>query len=206
MKFVEFQKIPRLNRGMVVTEKLDGTNAQVFIVPEHELISNTEDFIGFENYLLAQKDDLYMFAGSRNRWLNCKNDNYGFANWVSQNSEELFKLGIGHHYGEYWGNGIQRNYGLSEKKFSLFNTGRWTNLPEGTTLPLCCSVVPVIYSGPFDNDIIENIIQDLNNHGSVAVPGWMNPEGVVVFHVASRNLYKITCKNDESPKGIVNEV
>jgi hypothetical protein len=30
-EFVEFRKIPRLNREIVVTEKLDGTNAQIKI-------------------------------------------------------------------------------------------------------------------------------------------------------------------------------
>lgn len=30
-EFVAFPKIPRLNRGMIVSEKIDGTNAQVWV-------------------------------------------------------------------------------------------------------------------------------------------------------------------------------
>jgi hypothetical protein len=36
LEFVEFQKIPRLKREIVITEKIDGTNAQVFIRPRDE--------------------------------------------------------------------------------------------------------------------------------------------------------------------------
>ena len=32
VQFAKFQKIPRLSREVVVTEKIDGTNAQVFVV------------------------------------------------------------------------------------------------------------------------------------------------------------------------------
>jgi hypothetical protein len=40
----------------------------------------------------------------------------------------------------------------------------------------------------------------LKEHGSVAQPGYMNPEGVVVFHVASGHLYKKTIERDEEWK------
>src|ERR1700744_4152565 len=85
-------------------------------------------------------------AQSRNRLLTPgKNDNYGFAGWVEENKEELFKLGPGHHFGEWWGKSIARNYGLDERRFSLFNVKRWVE----DTKPSCCHVVPVIYAGPW---------------------------------------------------------
>ena len=31
MEFEEFPKVPRLSRGCVITEKIDGTNAQVMV-------------------------------------------------------------------------------------------------------------------------------------------------------------------------------
>lgn len=70
--FVEFRKIPRLNREIVVTEKIDGTNAQI----------------------LVSDDGKELIAGSRNRWITTENDNHGFAKWVESNKEELItKLG-----------------------------------------------------------------------------------------------------------------
>ena len=36
----------------------------------------------------------------------------------------------GRHFGEWWGSGIQRGYGLDEKTFSLFNAYRWGWLNE----------------------------------------------------------------------------
>src|SRR6185436_16764358 len=98
-EFKPFPKIARLSREIVVTEKIDGTNAQVYITDEGEI-----------------------FAGSRNKWLTAQDDNFGFAKWVEYNKEELLKLGPGQHFGEWWGAGIQRRYNLNTKKFSLFNT------------------------------------------------------------------------------------
>jgi len=176
MEFISFQKIGRLARGMVVTEKLDGTNAQVVF-----------------------DDEGVMWVGSRNRWITPGDDNYGFAKWCAENEDELRKLGPGRHYGEWWGQGIQRGYGLKEKRFSLFNTGRW----NAENLPACCSTVPILYSGVFDNAAVEAAIEALREYGSAAAPGFMDPEGVVVFHSATNTLFKKTLKKDESPKSLV---
>jgi len=100
--FVAFPKIARLSRECVISEKIDGTSAQILIT-----------------------DDGQIKAGSRSRWLTPENDNFGFAAWVADNKEELLTLGVGRHFGEWWGEGIQRNYGLKERRFSLFNTIRW---------------------------------------------------------------------------------
>lgn len=220
MIFKDFNKIARLNRGMVVTEKIDGTNAQVYICGHETFVNNfsnetsdaqKEQFL--REYCIGMTEaGLYMFAGSRTRWIHPKDDNYGFAGWVQRNSEELFKLGEGQHFGEWYGNGIQRRYNLTEKRFALFNTGRWyDSIKENfespddkkSPCPLCCEVVPVIYEGPFDNSKINEIIEDLRVNGSKAVPGFMKPEGIVVYHIASRTLYKVTLEKDNSPKSLV---
>jgi hypothetical protein len=118
-EFVPFPKMARLSREIIITEKLDGTNAQVFI-----------------------GEDGLIRAGSRTRWITPEDDNYGFARWVHNHADELRGLGPGRHFGEWWGQGIQRNYSLTEKRFSLFNVSRW-----GEERPACCHVVPVLYRG-----------------------------------------------------------
>ena len=174
--FIGFPKIPRLKRGCVITEKLDGTNAQIVI-----------------------GDDGSIRAGSRNRWITPEDDNYGFAGWVERNKEALLGLGVGQHFGEWWGSGIQRGYGLKEKRFSLFNSGRWSD-PE--TRPACCGVVPVLYAGQFATDTVDMVLDNLKETGSQAAPGFMNPEGIIVFMTASSHLYKVLAENDNVPKGV----
>lgn len=221
MIFKEFQKIARLNRDCFITEKIDGTNAQIAILRKEEIYENFPDFtatatrekfiedfclgIHPENPHVEDCDKLFMFAGSRTKWITPgkQTDNYGFAQWVKDNNQELFKLGEGKHFGEYWGQGIQRRYGLEEKRFSLFNAVRWSIDPS--LKPNCVHLVPVLYIGKFDNEKINEVLKKLETEGSVASPGFMNPEGIVVFHVASRNLYKVTIKDDEKPKSLVKE-
>lgn len=178
--FEPFEKMARLSRGCVITEKIDGTNAQI----------------------LVNDDGTDLRAGSRNRWISPEDDNYGFARWVAENREELLRLGPGRHFGEWWGSGIQRRYGLTgaDKRFSLFNSGRWLTNPDR---PACCSVVPVLYAGVFTDTAVEAALENLRVGGSVASPGFMDPEGVVVFHAASRTLFKKTIKNDSEPKSVV---
>lgn len=169
-EFVSFRPIKRLSREVCVTEKLDGTNAQVFI-----------------------GDDGTVAAGSRNRWITPEDDNYGFARWVSENVEELRKLGPGHHFGEWAGSGIQRRYGLAEKRLYLFNTSKWS---DDAVRPACCYVVPVLYTGMFDTAKIDEVLEGLRVNGSVAVPNFMNPEGIVVYHTHSGTLFKKTLDGD----------
>jgi len=188
MDFQEFPKMPRLSREIIVTEKIDGTNAQICI-----------------------GEDGSFQVGSRSRWITPDDDNYGFAAWAHANKDELMKLGPGRHFGEWWGAGIQRRYGLSEKRFSLFNTGRWydtnrawdANDPPGLmAAPGCCHVVPVLWRGMFCTDDIEAALGLLRDHGSYAAPGFMKPEGVVIYHVAGGIGFKKTLERDEVPKGV----
>lgn len=179
-EFKEFASIARLSREMIVTEKIDGTNAQVHI---------TEDGL--------------IFAGSRSRWIWPEMDNFGFAAWVRDHAEELKALGPGSHYGEWWGSGIQRGYGLpkGEKRFSLFNVARWADERDREKYPAerpaCCGVVPVLAREPFTTARVDELLESLAKYGSLAAPGFLKPEGVVVFHIASGQLFKKTLdKND----------
>jgi hypothetical protein len=172
-EFEAFAKIPRLKRGCVITEKIDGTNAQI---------------------LIDDDPAVPMLIGSRSRWITPgkTTDNHGFAAWAAEHEAELRTLGPGRHFGEWWGAGIQRRYGLDHKRFSLFNVGRW----KDAALPACVGLVPTLYEGVFTDAAVEECLARLARDGSVAAHGFMQPEGIVVFHSASRALYKVTLGDD----------
>lgn len=199
-EFVGFPKMGRLSREVVISEKIDGTNAQILITEEGSL-----------------------FTGSRTRWITPQEDNHGFAKWVEDNKEDILKLGPGRHFGEWWGSGINRGYNLTkgEKRFSLFNVIRWclhdaepkriiTQDPRiekyQEPLPKCCGLVPELYRGLFDTQKIEEVLQELKNNGSYASKGFMNPEGIIVFHTAGNVGFKKTIKDDEIPKVLIKAI
>lgn len=157
--------------------------------------------------------------GSHNRWLTPDNDNFGFGRWVWDHADELAELGPGRHYGEWFGKGIQSGYGLDEKRFALFNTSRWYDPKDLRTsdadyqnvftkampCPDPVTVVPVVRvaDGKRLNGAITDALNTLELEGSIIAPGFMKPEGVVVYHEAAGTYFKVTLKNDESPKSLV---
>lgn len=178
MDFQPFPKMPRFNREIIITEKIDGTNASVLI-----------------------DEDGNVQAASRKRLITPEDDNFGFAAWVKEHEDELRDLGPGQHFGEWWGKGIQRGYGLDHKRFSLFNVNRWH---FNSDLPECCHVVPLLagYDSP-DSQVIQTWVRQLATYGSYAAPNFMKPEGIVIYHKHSNQLFKITLENDEKPKSQV---
>ena len=194
IEFIEFNKIPRLSRNCVITEKIDGTNALVLVRP-----ADMDREAVIHGWTDSDGKQWVMMAGSRTRWITPEKDNYGFAKWVKEHAVELQSLGEGRHFGEWWGPGIQRGYGIKEKTFSLFNTSRWTaeNPP-----PPCCKVVPVLFSGIFSSTAVDDALWALSQHGSASSPGFMRPEGVVVFQTAGRCYFKKTIEKDSEPKGL----
>ena len=207
LAFEDFGKIYRLSREISITEKIDGTNGQINIVDILNLGGEKFEFPEeLRPYVIATKDDMAMFVGSRNRYISIAGDNFGFAKWATENKDELFKLGYGRHFGEWWGSGIQRGYGLKEKRFSLLNPARWADDRDKEKFPSerpsCCHVIPVIgHSISFNTEYVQNVLDDLKNNGSKAAPGFMKPEGIVIFHHPSRTLFKKTIEKDEEPKG-----
>jgi len=204
LEFVEFDKIARLNREVIVTEKIDGSNAQVHIrVAAGDSLEH-----GYDCQVEIGGVAHYLRTGSRNRWIAHvgSDDLNGFGRWAYQNAHELAALGAGAHFGEWWGAGIQRKYGLTEKRWSLFNVGRWCPAHEALGEkqmypPLCCHVVPILWTGVGMDVGVTTAIERLRVNGSTAAPGFMQPEGVVAFHTASRNLFKVTLERDSEPKG-----
>lgn len=151
----------------VVTEKIDGTNGLVFV-----------------------SDNREVRAGSRNRWLTPENDNYGFAAWVEANKDLLARLGPGHHYGEWWGTGIGRGYGVDYRAFSLFDAPRWreafkdeVRFPLAMRLVARLDYVPILHFGPMYAEVPFRCDENLYLNGSVAAEGYMYPEGVVVQYL-----------------------
>ena len=174
--FEGFGKIPRLNRDCTITEKIDGTNAQV-VVPE---------------------DDGPVLVGSRHRWITVDDVHFGLAQFVAGDEASLRLLGPGRHFGEWWGKGVgRRQYDQDRRRFSLFNTMRWNN----ETLPDGLDVVPVLYEGMFSTEPATTFLDVLRVFGSVAAPGFMRPEGIIVWHDAARCYFKATVEKDHEWKG-----
>lgn len=158
MEFKAFNKIARLdNSQMTISQKLHGTNALLVVYEED--------------------GEVKVRAGSRTRWIFPGDDNYGFAAFVEANKEALISsLGLGWHYGEWAGLGINSGEGRKERVFALFEW--WKH--QDKTLPKGVEVVPVLYRGPLDTAKIEEVMEDLRINGSKFSHGFMRPEGVVV--------------------------
>lgn len=163
MEFKAWPKITRLEnkRKPIFTEKIDGTNACIVIGDNGEFACQ-----------------------SRTRFIVPGDDNFGFAAWAYANRESLMALGPGYHYGEWWGQGIQRGYDLTEKKFSLFNSRRWGKHNPNT--PSCCDVVPIL-----DANSPDEVIELLKQNGSFAAPGFKRPEGAVMYEPDTDTCFKI---------------
>lgn len=196
MKFKEFPKIGRFSRDFIITEKIDGDNASIIIT------NMNADENPTDKNIICRVNNFNIRAGSRTKWIIPSDDNHGFAKWVLKNNFDLLTLGEGTHFGEWWGSGIRRGYNLQkgEKRFSLFNSIRWNTQQR----PICCGVVPTLAGESFDNvnNTIKNAIKNLREQGSAASPGFMNPEGIVIFHIAANVGFKKTLEKDEIAKSL----
>src|SRR3990172_1910318 len=175
--FQKWPKIPRLeNEVFYITEKIDGTNGCIIITLHNQM----------GNKSCIYTDYIYdVYAQSRSKLITPENDNFGFAKWVKNNAEQLIKdLGVGYHYGEWWGKGIQRGYGLDHKRFSLFNPNKQSEV---------CYNVPYILEENirFLSKSIEDCKERLIEHGSFAAPGYMKPEGLVIYAERAKCYWKV---------------
>lgn len=165
LEFKSFGKIGRESPFYgTITEKINGTNACIVI--------DNGEIVGVQ---------------SRKNFITPDKDNFGFAKWVQDNNDDLLKLGDGHHFGEWAGEGIQKNeLKLEGKQFFLFNTFRdqW---------PECCKRVPVLYIGDISNEVIAYQLDRLENANDGKIH-----KGVVVYYHALRGFSKHTIK---TPRG-----
>jgi hypothetical protein len=191
--FEPFKKIPRLHGDVHVSEKIDGTNACV------EYIQTETGYLmgacSRNRRLVTIEVSEHFKEHPRVEWHGT--DNYGFGSWVVANHTSLVRLGYGRHFGEWYGQGIQRTYGLDHKRFALFRAPKH-GMPEG--IPSNVDVVPEIdVWGEFDTGRMALLMASLKMSGSSLVPGFMDPEGIVVFHARSGQLFKYTF--EAGPKG-----
>ncbi len=213
MEFAPWPSISRLNKEAIYTEKIDGTNAAVVIeriAPSNGPYADWElellGWSGKEDVVYDESGVYLVAAQSRKRFITPGDDNFAFAKWVYDNSAKLVKvLGEGRHFGEWWGSGIQGGYGLSggERRFSLFNVKRWEytlDWNEGHELIPQLYMVPVLDRSMFSTERAKELVHELRYTGSWASPGFMKPEGVVVFHTASQTPYKTFLENDDVHK------
>lgn len=175
VEFKKWESITRENPFVVtITEKIDGTNACIVI-----------------------QDGKVVGVQSRKRFITPDEDNYGFAGWVEDNTEDLLSLEDGYHYGEWAGLGIQKNpHKLDKKHLFLFNTFRWND--NNPNRPECCDVVPILFAGEMDADRVPTLLEMLEDNGSQVLDREGEAEGVVVYYHAMRKYTKHTIK---SPNG-----
>jgi len=181
--FRSWPKIPRLeNEVYHITEKIDGTNAAVVIQVGHP-----GAFDGtVVDWCVVNDTNYCIFAQSRTRLITPDEDNFGFAKWVKDNAEQLISdLGVGYHYGEWWGKGINRGYGLEERRFSLFNPTKHSDV--------CYHVPHLVTVGNHRelHDWINVECERLVEEGSLASPGYMRPEGLVIYAEKAKTYWKV---------------
>jgi hypothetical protein len=63
--------------------------------------------------------------------------------------------------------------------------------------PACCHVVPTLARGEFNTEEGLKVLESLRETGSVAAPGYMKPEGIIIYHTAGNYLFKKTFEKDE---------
>lgn len=159
----------------LVSEKLDGTHAAIDLTRIDKGTAVPEGAVT----VTAGGDRWMLRAASRLRWLTAERDNFGFRAWVAEHAAVLTLLGPGLHRGEWYGRGIQRGYGLTERRWALFDAERWSAPPAG--VPEVVEVVPVLarVQGPRLVEAVETASRTLAGTGSLAVFG-QRAEGLVI--------------------------
>src|ERR1700740_1924838 len=199
IEFQQYPKTPRLLRDIVITEKLDGTNAgiQIIKMPLGSSINPVDTYritevivsdIGGVDDTGYPTHEYWVVAQSRNRIILPESDNQGFAKWVKENASTLVEvLGEGTHFGEWYGVGIQGNpHQITGKRFALFNTHRWGDTAWFEERGLKdVHAVSILYHGPLDEAMIKAGVDHLRVLGSNITPGAI-AEGVVIYYALSR--------------------
>jgi len=176
-EFRSFKSIESFYGPCTIWEKIDGSNAQIYIYEED---GRTE-----------------VKAGSRNKWITVDDDNFGFAKWVDSNKQALIDIfGVGRFYGEWMGGSIQRKYGFKEKRFVVFHHEQ----VEGKVLLQDMILCPVLYKGDYREGIVQEIMDKLKSGGSYLAPGFMNPEGIVIRFNRNGAVFKKVFKESFVPR------
>ena len=90
MEFKPYPKTPRLRRTIVITEKIDGTNAQIQFDEHGDILVGSRKRQIFPEGTVRDPNRLDKYVKAT--------DNFGFAHWAYDNKEALFEfLGEGCH-------------------------------------------------------------------------------------------------------------
>lgn len=206
-RFAPYPKTGRLSKAeCTITEKIDGTNAQVTIEggvivgvgSRKRAIDVDVPALRDENGRTVRDDEGKPVQPKQVR------DNFGFAQFVRDNAQGLVEfLCDGTHYGEWAGPGIQKNpLGLDERFFFLFNVQRHPAEKFAALGHLVPNLrpVPILYRGDFGLGTARSVLLGLMEDGT-AVPeaAYSNqgPEGIVISAFGTK--FKMTM--DDSPKG-----
>lgn len=177
---------------VTILERVDGVTAQIDVTP---------------NAIYPVVNNRIIVPGA--------GDVFGIAAWLGEHLQELREvLGVGTHTGEWYGAGINRNYGLDHRRFALYNVERWCRHEEDVTedmridreygkkagyiAPETCGgtldVVAEIPLYPQEGSItvkdVPRALYLLSRDGSYQVPGFMQPEGVLVYHKKAGMYFK----------------
>lgn len=222
-QFRKWSSTPRWHKGLRVYEKIDGTNGCVIVqrVGLTDLGMVPKDAVAVLDD--SQEFGYWVRAQSRSRIITPGNDNFGFAKWVHDNSWALAHvLDQGYHYGEWFGEGIQKNpLGIEGRRFYLFHAWYWAR-PENALKLSQSGVtglghVPVLHDpdthGEATWETIPAIMDDLAWYGTKVegavgvVSGYAHepdtmarPEGIIVWHKDTQQKYKILLDNDSVHK------
>jgi len=174
MEFEAFPKIQRYEKAhCTITEKIDGTNGCI-IFPDH--------FPETGAYTVQSRKRI-ITAGKQT-------DNAGFAGWVEKEVDRLYDFfGVGRHYGEWWGVSIQRGYDQTARYFTPFNSHRFSDdyfMAMGVVGPPELRPLPVLWQGPLSelSQGTDTAMDLLKSVGSIAAPGYVNPEGWMIYSQA----------------------
>lgn len=218
-QFKSWGSTPRFHKGLHITEKINGTNAGVSVQGFSKGEGKFDPVNG--RFVEGETMDYVVRAQSRKRLITPDSDNFGFAAWVWENAEGLANLlGFGYHYGEWYGEGIQKNpLAVQGRRWALFNTWHWGSKPNLERLQAAnipgLTLVPVLHDeqrdGPADYKTIPNLLVDLE-WGSKA-DGYMTlpnahkmdfhvegPEGIIVWQRETQQRYKILLREDDKHK------
>jgi hypothetical protein len=201
MKFQEFDKIHALHKTtLLVTQKLHGTNASIWIRPTGEI-----DYSEEQAQFLTEDGQFLVLPGKRTSFITLENDNFGFARFVYENKEALYKaLGQGVWFGEWCGPGINSGEGLTQKRLALFAVlsleEKYHNMKSAGLWPDRVDLVPVLFTGLGSNieQIAELVMNDLKEKGSSYVPGYMRPEGIVIQILGTNVKFKKVFEAEET--------
>ena len=171
IEFQPFPKLARLNRNITITEKLDGTNAAVVIVQEDATDR------GFAN-----GPDVNRVA-----FIRTSVDTFS----VYAQSRNRFITPRDDNYG--FAGWVARN---AEALVDILGAGTHFGEWWGSGIQR----VPVLYEGPFGQLEIDLAIANLDLDGSEAAEGFEHPEGIVIYHQAARQSFKVTLEGDAAPK------